>query len=92
MYWSLFENDFQVEVVVQNMDNAVHRKELNSDIHISNLGVNSAKKVLPKLIKYFKTNHVEIAIAFSPELAVNLYLVKKILRLKTIIIGRNTYW
>ena len=85
----LNDNGYRVETVLQTSENAVHMEELAEGIHITSLEVRSAKEMLPKLIRYFKNNHIELALAFSPEIAVNLYLAKRALNCKTHIIGRN---
>lgn len=80
---------YDIEVVVQTLNNEVHLNKIDKRIKIYNLNEPSAKKVLPKLCKYFKDEEVEKAIVFNPELAVNIYFVKRFLRCNTVIVARN---
>lgn len=73
---------FDVEVVVQNLDDAVHAKELHSDIKVVSLGVKSAKELLHPLIKYIKCNDINYALVFGSEMSVNVYWAKRLTRSK----------
>ena len=63
-----------VEVVVQNLKNAVYKNELSSDIQVTSFDVDSTKQMLKPLKEYVKKNDFDYAFAFSPEIAVNLVL------------------
>ena len=69
---------YHVRIVLQNLKDAIHKDDLNDSIEIQSLDTNSAKDSLVKLIKYVKNNSIENAWVFGPELAVNLYIAKKI--------------
>lgn len=69
---------YHVRVIVQNLNDAIHKGELHDSIEINSLEINSAKDSLVKMIKYVRNNSVECAWVFGPELAVNLYIAKKI--------------
>ena len=83
-----FALGYRVEIVVDDLENDVHSGRISDGISIIELKVNSAKQELPKLIDYLRHNSVEVAFAFSPEIAVNLYLCKKYLGLNFPVIAR----
>ena len=68
-----------VKVVVDDLENDVYSSKLDKKIEIVELGAKTAKQSLPKTYRYLKKNHVEVAFAFSPEIAVNLYFCRKAL-------------
>ncbi len=74
----LKNNGHEVDVVVQNLDDAIHAKKIHPDIHIESLNVQAAKELFKPLKLYLKTNHVEYALVFSPEMSVMIYLAKKL--------------
>lgn len=80
---------YKVRVVVQNLNDAVHKDELHDSIEMHSLETNSAKDSLMKLIKYVRKNNIENAWVFGPELAVNLYIAKKITGKKFPIYARS---
>jgi len=84
----LHRNGIDVKVVTQTLDDAVYQDEIDKGIEIVDLKAPSAKASLPQLLKYLKNNDIDCAIAFSPELAVNLWLVRKFLRKRFAIVGR----
>lgn len=73
----LYDHGHDVEVVTQNLNDAVHDKAINPNIKITSLGVNGAKELMPPLVNYLKEHTIGKAMAFSPELAVCLYWAKK---------------
>ena len=79
---------YAVRAVVDELDNDVYSSKLDSRITIVELGARSAKQSLPKLYRFLRQNNVEVAFAFSPEIAVNLFLCKKALRQDYKIIAR----
>lgn len=83
-----YEQNMDVEIVVQNLNDAVYKDRLKNNIEITNLGVPNAKKLYPVLRRYLLQHSFSHAIAFSPEIAVNLYLLRKQLKLNFKIIGR----
>ncbi len=84
----LHRSGMDVKVVVQTLDDAIYKEEIDKEIQIIDLNAASAKASLPKLKKYLQNNDLDCAIAFSPELAVNLWLVRTLLRKKFVIVGR----
>ena len=70
------DNGYDVEVVVQNLKDDIHKSELRSSITIHSLECMSAKDSLIKIIRYVMSNEIECAWVFGPELAVNLYIAK----------------
>ena len=79
---------YDVKVVVDDLENDVHSSKLDKRIEIIELGAKSAKKSLPKTYNYLRHNQIEVAFAFSPEIAINLYFCKKILHQNFIILAR----
>lgn len=77
-----------VEVVVQNLKNAVYKNELSSDIQVTSFDVDSTKQMLKPLKEYVKKNDFDYAFAFSPEIAVNLVLARKKVKKDFKIVGR----
>ena len=63
-------------------------KDINKDIEVISLEVNSTKQMLPKLYKFFKYETCDMCIPFSPELAVDLFVIRKLLNLDFCIMGR----
>lgn len=79
---------YKVNVVINTMTNDVHSKELDKNIKIICLEANSSKESLPKIINYIKNNAIELAFAFSPELAINVIIGRSVSGKKFPIIGR----
>ena len=86
-YLNSLEN-VMVEVVVQNLDNPVYKKELDTNIQVTSFEVSSARKMLKPLKKYLNRNEFDYAFAFSPEIAVNLVLARKSTKKNFKIVGR----
>ena len=84
----LYKNGYEVKILVQNLENPVYIKDINNDIEVISLEVNSTKKMLPKLYKFFKYEHCDMCIPFSPELAVDLILIRQFLNVDFYIVGR----
>lgn len=85
----LYEHDFDVEVVVQNLDNAVYKEKLNKNINIVNLNVTNAKALFPKLKKYILCNSFSHAFVFGSEITVVLYALRVFLHREFKIISRS---
>lgn len=83
------EKDFDVDIVVQNMDDAIHLSELNDEIRITSLECHSAKAALTRVIRFVKNNNIENAWVFGPELTVDLILARRVLRKEFHIYGRS---
>ncbi len=79
---------YTVDAIVGTLSNDVHSNELDSSINIIDLGVHSAKESLPKLVQYIRRNKIELAFAFSPELAVNVIIARSVAHKKFPVIGR----
>lgn len=84
----LHRSGMDVKVVAQTLDDAIYKDEIDKEIQIEDLKAASTKASLPQLVKYLKNNPIDCAIAFNPELAVNLLFVRKLLRQKFVIVGR----
>ena len=84
----LKQQGFEIEAITQNLDDSVYKDDLDEDIRIVNLQVASAKKLLPHLKNYIEQNSLDYAIAFSPEIAVNLYLARRWSKKNFVIYGR----
>lgn len=79
---------YEVNAVVDDLANDVYSSKLDKRIIITELGAKTSKQSLPKTYKYLSRNDIEIAFAFSPEIAVNLVICKKLLNRSFIIIAR----
>jgi len=79
---------YEINAVISTMSNDVHSNELNKSIRITNLDANSSRDSLPKIIRYIKNSKIELAFAFSPELAVNVIIGRVISGKKFPIIAR----
>ncbi|MCH5342473.1 MAG: glycosyltransferase [Acetatifactor sp.] len=79
---------YDITIVVESMKNDVNSPNLDIDIHIFSMNVSSTKSALKGTIDYIKKNAMDYVFAFSPEIAVNLYMARLISRKKYIIIGR----
>ena len=79
---------YKINAVINTMSNDVYSNELDKSVKITNLSVQSAKESLPKIIKYIKSNEVELAFAFSPEITVNVIIGRMLSGKKFLVIGR----
>lgn len=84
----LCEKNYDITVIVQNLDDAVHLTNIDKRISVHNFNVYAAKQLFPKLKDYVKENEFDLAIAFTPEIAVNLIWAKKFGKKQYAIIGR----
>lgn len=84
----LFDSKKEIEVVTQNLNDAVYLDDLNPLIKVTNLNLNNPKKMIIDVFKYVKNNDFDCALVFSQEIAVYLYLAKTLLHKKFIIVGR----
>lgn len=80
---------YTVEVVVQNLNDDIYRQDLRNNINVISLDCQCARDSFRALLKYVKNSDIEIAWIFGPELAVDLYIVKKITRSKFPIYARS---
>lgn len=80
---------YQVEIVVQNLYDPIHQKQLCDEISVVSLDCISAKKALGKLVKYVLENDFDIAWAFTPELAINVLFAKIITRKQYSLFARS---
>lgn len=85
----LYENGINVEIVVQSLEDPVYKYKLNNMIQITDLNAKNAKKMILPLKEYLKKNEFTHAFAFGPEIAINLYLLRKWMKLDFKIIGRS---
>lgn len=75
-------------VVVETLNNDVNSEKLEEGIQVTSLNVHSTKAALKKTIEYITKKTIDYAFAFSPEIAVNLFLARSITRKDFVIIGR----
>lgn len=83
------DKGYQVNVVVQNLCDDIHSRDLRENIDVHSLECTSARNSLMKLIRYVKHREIEYAWVFGPEMAVNLYIAKVISRKKFPIYARS---
>lgn len=83
------DNGYDVKVVVQNLQDDIHRDEFRKSISIHSLECFSAKESLLKIIKYVNKQKIECAWVFGPELAANLYIARSVCRKKFPIYARS---
>lgn len=84
-----YDNGYDVEVVVQSLEDPIYSEKLRSGINVISLDANSAKDSLLALVKYVRHHEIENAWVYGPELAVNLYLAKTINKQKFPIYARS---
>lgn len=84
----LFHSGKDIEVVSQHLRDAVYLEDLDSNINVVNLEVTSQKAVFSAVMNYVRESDFDCAFVFGQELAVYLYLAKKLLRKKYMIVGR----
>lgn len=84
----LYDVGIDIDIVVQNLDDSVYKKKINPLIHIENLDSPSAKKMLPALRAYLVSHRFTHALVFGPEIAVDLFLMRKRLHKDYKIISR----
>lgn len=75
-------------VVVETRKNDVNSRKLEEGIQVFSLNVPSTKAALKRTIHYVTNNDLDYAFAFSPEIAINLYIARRITGKHFIIIGR----
>lgn len=85
----LIENNWNVTIIVLNLNNSVYQDQLNSKINLINLGVKNSRFSLIYLIKYFKNIDHNLIVTFDYELSVISILLKKIFRYNIKILVRN---
>ncbi len=83
------EQDWQVDLVILNLNNAVYHDHLSDKVNLVVLDVNHARYAAPVLLKYIRKEQPEKILVFNYELAVLLVLLRPIFRFKTKIIARN---
>lgn len=85
----LHEQGIDVSIVVQSIEDPVYQDRLDKEIPITSLDAPNAKKMLLPLKKYLMDNSFTHAFVFGPEIAINLYLLRKMMRRDFKIIGRS---
>lgn len=75
-----YDNGYDIDVVVQSLDDPVNKEKLRDGIDVTSLNADSAKDSLISLNRYVRQHKIEIAWVYGPELAVNLYIIKYINR------------
>lgn len=85
----IYEKGIDIEIVVQSLMEPVYKERLNSMIPITSLESTNAKKMILPLKNYLKNTNFTHALVFGPEIAINLYILRKTMRLDFKIIGRS---
>ena len=85
----IYKQEIEVHVVVQSMEDPVYKDKLDKNISITSLDVPNAKKMILPLKNYLKQNDFTHAFVFGPEIAINLYFLRKCMRRNFKIIGRS---
>lgn len=85
----IHECGIPVEVVLQSMEDPIYLDKLNKDISVTSLNSPSAKKMLPALHRYLKSNTFSHALVFGAEIAVNLYLLRALMHQNYKIVARS---
>lgn len=85
----IYKQGIEIDVVVQSLDDPVYKDKLDKNISITSLDVSNAKKMIPPLKKYLKQNDFTHAFVFGPEIAINLYFLRKCMRRNFKIVGRS---
>lgn len=83
------DNGYKVEIILENENDAIFKNDLSEKINIISLHCNSAKKALAGIIEYIKNNELDIAWAFTPELAINLLVARRLSKKDYKIYARN---
>tara|TARA_B100001063_G_scaffold223409_1_gene230628 strand:+ start:742 stop:1860 length:1119 start_codon:yes stop_codon:yes gene_type:complete len=86
---SFANNDWQVDLVVLNLQNEVYLNRLSDKVNLVVLNVNHARYSAIPLLKYIYTKKIKTVLVFNYELAVILVILRLILKLKIKIISRN---
>lgn len=82
------ELGYRINAVVSSCENDIYSKKLNNKIKLVFLNADSSKKSFPKIVEYVKSNDIDLAFAFSPELAVNIVMARTLSNKKFYIVGR----
>lgn len=85
----IYKQGIEVEIVVQFMEDSVYKDKLDKNILITSLDVPSAKKMILPLKNYLRQNDFTHAFVFGPEIAINLYFLRKYMKQDFKIIGRS---
>ena len=84
----LCEKNYDITVTVQNLDDAIHLNNIDKKVPVHNFNVYGAKNLFPKLKEYMKDKDIDLVMAFTPEIAVNLLWARPFAPKKYAIIGR----
>lgn len=85
----IHKQGISVDIVVQSMEDPVYRDMLDKKISITSLDAPNAKRMILPLKKYLKKNEFTHAFVFGPEIAINLYYLRKWMRRDFRIIARS---
>ena len=86
---SFANNDWQVDLVILNLNDEAYLRRLSDKVNLTVLNVNHARNSILPLLKYIYKKKIKTVLAFNYELAVILIILRLILRLKIKIISRN---
>lgn len=86
---NLIENNWNVTIIVLNLNNSVYHDQLNCKINLINLKVNHTRFALMHLIKYFKNVDHSLILTFDYELSIVSIFLKKIFKFNIKILVRN---
>ena len=83
------DNDWQVDLVVLNLNNEAYLNRLSKKVNLIVLKVNHARYSILSLLKYIYKNKVKKILVFNYELTVILVALRIFLKLRIKIIARN---
>ena len=86
---SLANNDWQVDLVVLNLNNEVYLDRVSHKINLVVLNVDHTRYSFVTLFKYLYQNKIKLCLVFNHELAVTLVILRFLFRLNIKIISRN---
>lgn len=85
----LYSKGFDVTLVVLNLYNNFFQSELEEQIKIVNLNKANSKVAFFSIMKYVLNEKPMKVLSFHPQISLVLLMIKKLLRLKFRLIGRN---
>ena len=86
---SFVNNDWQVDLIILNLNDEVYLKRLSDKVNLTVLNVNHARNSILPLLRYIYKKKIKTFLVFNYELAVILVILRLIFRIKIKIIARN---
>lgn len=85
----LADYDWEVELVILNLNNSAFLNRLSEKVNLVILGVNHVRNSCPALLGYINQTNPNAILVFNYELTVILLILRRVFRFKTKIITRN---